>query len=36
MVDFDSAEIMSLEAVFPEIAAYLCDFHSEQAWHRYK
>ena len=36
MVDFESAEIMSLEAVFPGIAVYLRGFHREQAWHRYK
>ena len=36
MVDFDSAEIMSLEAVFPGIAVYSCNFQREQAWHMYK
>ena len=35
MVDFDSAEIISLERVFPSIKIFLCDFHREQAWTRY-
>lgn len=35
MVDFDIAEINSLEFVFPGIKVFLCDFHREQAWHRY-
>ena len=34
MVDFDSAEIMSLQRVFPNISTFLCDFHREQAWNR--
>ena len=29
MVDFDSTEIMSLEAVFPEIAIYFCVIFTE-------
>ena len=35
MVDFDNAEIISLERVFPTIKIFLCDFYREQAWHRY-
>ena len=31
MGNFDGAEIMSLEAVFPGITVYLCDFHREKA-----
>ena len=36
MFDFASAAIMSLENVFPGIAVYLCDFHRDKTWHRYK
>ena len=36
MVDFDSAENMSLEAVFSGIVVCLSNFHREQARHRYK
>ena len=35
MVDFNNAEIISLERVFPTIKIFLCDFHREQTWHRY-
>ena len=34
MVDYDIAEIAALEAVFPDIKLYLCDFHTEQPWSR--
>ena len=34
MVDYDIAEIAALEAVFPDIKVYLCDFHREQSWSR--
>ena len=30
MVDFDTAETINMEAVFPEIDISLCDFHREQ------
>ena len=30
MGNFNGAETMNLEAVFPRIAVYLCDFHREQ------
>ena len=35
MVDFDAGEILSLETIFPDIKVFLCDFHREQAWHRW-
>ena len=35
MVDFDNVEIINLEGLFPTIKIFLCDFHREQAWHRY-
>ena len=31
MVDYDIAEIAALEAVFPDIKVYLCDFHRQQS-----
>ena len=34
MVDYDIAEILSLEDVFPGIGVLLCDFHREQPWNR--
>ena len=34
MVDYDVAEIAALEAVFPDIKVYLCDFYREQSWSR--
>ena len=34
MVDFDTAKIISMEAVFPETDIFLCDFHREQSWNR--
>ena len=33
MVDFDDAEIIALEKLFPGIEVFLCDFH--QAWTRW-
>ena len=30
MVDFDAADILSVETVFPNIKSSLCDFHREQ------
>ena len=35
MTDFDDAETLALEAVFPGILLFLCDFHREQAWRRW-
>ena len=35
MTDFDTAEISSLEFLFPGIKVFLCDFHREQAWTRW-
>ena len=34
-VDFGEREITSLEIVFRRVKAFLCDFHREQAWHRW-
>ena len=34
-VDFDELEITSLEKVFERVKVFLCDFHREQAWHRW-
>jgi len=34
MVDYDNAEILDFETVFPNMLVYLCDFHREQAWYR--
>ena len=34
-VDFGEREITSLEIVFRRAKAFLCDFHREQAWHRW-
>ena len=28
-------EVAALEAVFPGVTVYLCDFHREQAWERW-
>ena len=36
MVDFDTAEIISMEAVFPEIEIFLCDFHSHGTGEHFK
>ena len=35
MIDYDHSEMIALQSVFPTIKIYLCDFHREQAWHRY-
>lgn len=35
MVDFSTAEINAIEKQFPEVAAYICDFHRIQAWQRW-
>ena len=35
MVDYSSAEILSLETTFPDTQVYICDFHREQAWVRW-
>ena len=35
MIDFDAAEILSLEFIFPGIDVFLCDFHREQSWTRW-
>ena len=35
MSDYSDSEISALEATFPGIKAYLCDFHREQAWERW-
>ena len=32
IVDYNIAETAALEAVFPDIKMYLCDFHREQLW----
>ena len=34
-VDFDEREIASLEIVFERVKVFLCDFHREQALHRW-
>ena len=34
-VDFDEREITALEVVYADIQVFLCDFHREQAWHRW-
>ena len=36
MVDFDTAEIISMEAVFPEIEIFLCDFHGHGTGEHFK
>lgn len=35
MTDYSEAEIVALEASFPDTNVYLCDFHREQAWERW-
>ncbi|VDI37107.1 Hypothetical predicted protein [Mytilus galloprovincialis] len=35
MCDFDLREIWALEQTFEGLMVYLCDFHREQAWHRW-
>ena len=35
MCDYSEAEVAALEAVFPGVTIYLCDFHREQAWERW-
>ena len=35
MTDYSEAEISALEAVFPGIIVYICEFHREQAWGRW-
>ena len=35
IVDFDTTEIISMEAVFPEKDIFLCDFYREQSWNRW-
>lgn len=35
MCDYSEAELAALEAVFPGVTVYLCDFHREQAWERW-
>ena len=35
MSDYSDSEISALEATFPGIKVYLCDFHREQAWERW-
>ena len=32
MTDMDQAEINAIQAVFPEIRPFWCDFHVKQAW----
>ena len=34
MVDYDNAEIASLEKASRDIQIFLCDFHREQSLHR--
>ena len=35
MVDFNTAEMLSLENIYSHIRVFLCDFHTKQSWHRY-
>lgn len=35
MVDYSQAEISALFVAFPKSRPVLCDFHREQAWHRW-
>lgn len=35
MCDYSDSEISALQATFPGIKVYLCDFHCEQAWERW-
>lgn len=35
MTDYSEAEIAALEACFPGVTVYICDFHREQAWERW-
>ena len=35
MTDFDAAETLALEFLFPSIKLFLCDFHREQSWRRW-
>ena len=35
MCDYSKAELLALEACFPSVKLYLCDFHREQAWERW-
>ena len=35
MSDYSEAELLALEAVFPSVHVYLCDFHREQCWERW-
>ena len=35
LLDFDEREITSSEIVFERVKVFLCDFHREQAWHRW-
>ncbi|KAH8033974.1 hypothetical protein HPB51_018443 [Rhipicephalus microplus] len=35
MVDYSQAEISALSVAFPKSRPVLCDFHREQAWHRW-
>ena len=35
MSDYSEAELLAIEACFPSVKLYLCDFHREQAWERW-
>ena len=35
MCDYSDSEISALQASFPAVKVYLCDFHREQAWERW-
>lgn len=35
MCDYSEAELLALEASFPSVKVFLCDFHREQAWERW-
>jgi len=35
MCDYSETELLALEASFPGVKVYLCDFHREQAWERW-
>ena len=35
MTDYSEAEFIAIQQLFPNVVAYLCDFHREQAWIRW-
>ena len=35
MVDYSTAQINAIEREFPKADVYICDFHRNQAWHRW-